>query len=170
MGRVRNGRCQLKGGLVVSFGNGKVVGADGLGGVRLGDPLSQLRLGNEAVRHFAPAVPRDLGLRLLHGAPVRHHVIVERAAGNGVFIHGCHLRGGQGAIENGGDRFLHIPPGARVHNGNLRGRSPLFCLDALGAVGVHRVKLITLGLHGIKGRVHRTRHGVTRRVESIHIL
>ena len=36
MGRIRNGRCQLKGGLVVSFGNGKVVGADGLGGVRGG--------------------------------------------------------------------------------------------------------------------------------------
>ena len=162
---VRNGRCQLKGGLVVSFGNGKVVGADGLGGVRLGDPLSQLRLSNETVRHLAPAVPCDLGLCLLHGAPVRRHVIVERAAGNGVFIHGCHLRGGQGAVQNGGDRFLHIPPGIRVYNGNLRGRPPLFCLDTLGAVGIHRVKLITLGLHGVKGCVHRTRHGVTRRVE-----
>ena len=170
MGRVRNGCCQLKGGLVVSFGNGKVVGADGLGGVCLSDPLSQLRLGNEAVCHLLPAVPCNLGLCLLHGAPVCHHVIVERAACNGVFIHGCHLRGSQGAVQNGGDRFLHIPPGVRVHNGNLGGCPPLFCLDALGAVGIHRVKVLTLGLHGIKGRVHRTRHGVTRRVESIHIV
>ena len=170
MGRFRNGCCQLKGSLVVSFGNGKVVGADGLGSVRLGDPLSQFRLGNETVRHLAPAVPCDLGLCLLHGAPVRHHVIVECAACNGVFIHGCHFRGGHGAIENGGDRFLHVPPGVRVHNGDLRGCPPLVCLDALCAVGVDRVKLITLGLHGVKGRVHRTRHGIPRRVESIHIL
>ena len=168
MGRVRNGRCQLKSGLVVSFGNGKVVGADGLGGVCLGDPLPQFRLGNETVRHLTPAVPRDLGLRLLHGAPVRHHVIIERAAGNGVFIHGCHFRGGHGAVQNGGDRFLHVPPGVRVHNGDLRGCPPLVCLDALGAVGIHRVKVLTLGLHGIKGRVHRTGVCVAEAVKAVN--